>query len=99
MKGGAFFAYENQKFLVVAPGNLIIGESLKLIFDFLMTIGYYALRKFYMGGGIEGELKVNRLELLPIPMFENYNTKEDIYKKLKLNDDEIKEIEKYKNNS
>ncbi|OQU73903.1 type II restriction endonuclease, partial [Helicobacter pylori] len=28
---------------------------------------YFAMRKFYMGGGIEGELKTNNLEKIPIP--------------------------------
>lgn len=68
MTGGAFFAYDDKNYQVVAPGNIIVGEKLIALESFLTSpICYFALRRYYMGGGIEGELKVNRLLLLPIP--------------------------------
>ena len=33
---------------------------------------YFLFRKFYMGGGIEGELKTNNLEQLPVPQILAY---------------------------
>ena len=91
MSKGAYFAYDNMGFLVIAPGNIITGPNLQNIHLFLMKVGYFALRKYYMGGGIEGELKVNRLEMLPIPK----NMSDDIYDLLSLTEEEIKYIENY----
>ena len=68
MSNDAPFAIDNDGHTIIAPGNTITGnihyDNLLL---YLTTIGYWALRRFYMGGGIEGELKVNRLQLLPVP--------------------------------
>lgn len=60
-----------------------------------MTVGYYALRKFYMDGGIEGELKVNRLQILPIPINQNFTSKKDIYESLNLAKNEVLEITRF----
>lgn len=82
MSKDAFFAYDDQCFMVVAPGNVITGNvDLKKILIILTSVGYWALRRFYMGGGIEGELKVNRLQCLPIPQnIQDIETIEDVYK-------------------
>jgi len=92
MTGGAYFALEKAKFIVTAPGNIITGENLNQIQEFIQKIGYFALRKYYMGGGIEGELKVNRLELLPIPKTVIGKTIEE---QLLLSDEEKEYIRKY----
>ena len=68
-KGPSFALDSDAKFYTIAPGNIISGNNLKYLLAFLNSKTYYfALRKFYMGGGIDGELKTNRLLLLPIPM-------------------------------
>ncbi|MBQ9255107.1 MAG: hypothetical protein IJ180_10095 [Bacteroidales bacterium] len=69
------FAFENNNSLVPAPGNIITGSHLYYLLGLLCSKTYYfALRKYYMGGGIEGELKTNRLLLLPIPTISNFNS-------------------------
>ena len=95
MSKGPYFAYENSGVLVIAPGNLITGPELESIHKYLMEIGYFALRKYYMGGGIEGELKVNRLELLPVPQKCSFQTANEIYEKLNLTEEEIFLIKNY----
>ena len=63
-KDGAYFTY--------APGNIITGNNLKYLIGYLCSKTYFfALRKYYMGGGIEGELKTNRILILPVPLPEN----------------------------
>jgi hypothetical protein len=63
-----FFMYDNKQHLLPAPGNIITGACLKYLLAFLCAkASYYALKNFYMGGGIEGELKTNRLLILPVP--------------------------------
>ena len=78
----------NGEYYVVAPGNIIVSNiKLDYLLKYLNSKTYYfALRKFYMGGGIEGELKTNRLMLLPIPQDNNY---------LNLSNEEISYINKY----
>ncbi|MGI5111598.1 Eco57I restriction-modification methylase domain-containing protein [Treponema putidum] len=69
------------EYFTVAPGNIITGKNIEYLLNMLCSnLLYFALRKFYMGGGIEGELKTNRLELLPIVLFDESNK---ICKKLK----------------
>ena len=65
----SFMLDSEGKFYTIAPGNIITGKNLKYLIAFLNSrIYYFALRKFYMGGGIEGELKTNRLLMLPVPL-------------------------------
>lgn len=98
MSNGPSFAIDDHGYLVNAPGNILIGENLDELLLFLNTIGYYALRKFYMGGGIEGELKVNRIEILPLPKdYGQLSTKQALYEYFDFSIDEIDEIEKYLN--
>ena len=67
-KTPSFMLDESAKYYTIAPGNIITGLHLKYLIACLNSkIFYFALRKFYMGGGIEGELKTNRLLILPIP--------------------------------
>jgi len=95
MTGGAFFSIVPKEYMVVAPGNIITGTNIIPLESFLTSdVCYFALRHFYMGGGIEGELKVNRLLLLPIPLnIENRkHSLHDIQKLYKLTDEEMKFI-------
>ena len=71
MHDGPHFMLDTQKeYFTPAPGNIITGNNLEYLLGFLCSkITYYVLRQFYMGGGIEGELKTNRLLLLPIPKY------------------------------
>ena len=92
MSQGAFFALDNDGYMILAPGNIITGEKLIALVSFLVSpICYFALRNYYMGGGIEGELKVNRLLLLPIPKNIKNRTYqiEEICEIYQLNDKEI----------
>ncbi|MDR2708796.1 MAG: class I SAM-dependent DNA methyltransferase [Elusimicrobiota bacterium] len=66
------FAFDNKKNFIIAPANIISGNHLQYLLAFLCSnLCYFALRKYYMGGGIEGELKTNRLLLLPVPLPKN----------------------------
>jgi adenine-specific DNA-methyltransferase len=67
--GPSFVLDINFEFYTIAPGNIITGKYLEYLIACLNSqIFYFALRKYYMGGGIEGELKTNRLLILPIPI-------------------------------
>lgn len=64
------FTYTNDNFYVVAPGNIITVKTQILKYVNLLLnskLIYFSLKSFYMGGGINGELKTNNLERLPIP--------------------------------
>ena len=72
MRDGPHFMFDTKgNFYTIAPGNIITGDHLEYLLGYLCskTI-YFCLRKFYMGGGIEGELKTNRLLKLPIPIYQ-----------------------------
>jgi len=71
------FIFDENQFFTPAPGNIISGNNLKYLLAFLCSkLCYFSLRKFYMGGGIESELKTNRLLLLPIPKPNEFIEKE-----------------------
>ncbi len=64
------FVYEEKGFYAPAPANIIIGDKIEIKYITALLNSkciYFAMRKFYMGGGIEGELKTNNLEKIPIP--------------------------------
>lgn len=66
-KGSSFILDSEAIYYTVAPGNIITGNELEFLIGCLNSkIYYFAMRKFYMGGGIEGELKTNRLLILPV---------------------------------
>ena len=70
------FIYEEKGFFAPAPANLITGQEqeMKYLTGLLnSTFIYFAMRSFYMGGGIEGELKTNNLLKLPIPQITESN--------------------------
>ena len=70
MASGPSFILDNEaKYYTIAPGNIITGNHLEYLLACLNSdIFYFALRKYYMGGVIEGELKTNRLLILPVPI-------------------------------
>ncbi|WP_231246617.1 class I SAM-dependent DNA methyltransferase [Helicobacter pylori] len=64
------FVYEEKGFYAPAPANIITGDKTEIQYITALLNSkciYFAMRKFYMGGGIEGELKTNNLEKIPIP--------------------------------
>ena len=66
-KRSSFFL-DTKKTYPPAPANIITGNNLKYLMGVLnSSFVYFLFRKFYMGGGIEGELKTNNLEKLSIP--------------------------------
>ena len=92
------FSYDDKRSYVIAPGNIITGNNLEYLLNCLNSeIMYFALRKFYMGGGIEGELKTNRLEALPVPAPFTISQGEDfnqaLMQKLELSEEEVEFLE------
>ncbi len=64
------FVYEEKGFYAPAPANIITGDKIEIKYLTALLNSkciYFAMREFYMGGGIEGELKTNNLEKIPIP--------------------------------
>ncbi|WRE77022.1 class I SAM-dependent DNA methyltransferase [Helicobacter pylori] len=64
------FVYEEKGFYAPAPANIVTGNKIEIKYLTALLNSkciYFAIRKFYMGGGIEGELKTNNLEKIPIP--------------------------------
>ncbi|MCQ2854476.1 class I SAM-dependent DNA methyltransferase [Helicobacter pylori] len=64
------FVYEEKGFYAPAPANIITGDKIEIKYLTALLNSkciYFVMRKFYMGGGIEGELKTNNLEKIPIP--------------------------------
>ncbi|TPH41893.1 class I SAM-dependent DNA methyltransferase [Helicobacter pylori] len=64
------FVYEEKGFYAPAPANIITGDKTEIKYITALLNSkciYFVMRKFYMGGGIEGELKTNNLEKIPIP--------------------------------
>ncbi|MGX3043831.1 type IIG restriction enzyme/methyltransferase [Helicobacter sp. T3_23-1056] len=76
MAKGAGFCLDNQKFFTDTTATIITGENLKYLLGLLNSkFIYFTMRNFYMGGGIEGEFKINNLEKIPIPKIDSKNQK------------------------
>ncbi|GHS61113.1 type II restriction endonuclease Eco57I subunit R [Helicobacter pylori] len=72
------FVYEEKGFYTPAPANIITGDKIEIKYITALLNSkciYFTMRKFYMGGGIEGELKTNNLEKIPIPKITPQNQK------------------------
>ncbi len=70
------FVYEGKGFYAPAPANIITGDKTEIKYLTALLNSkciYFAMRKFYMGGGIEGELKTNNSEKIPIPKITEKN--------------------------
>ncbi len=72
------FVYEEKGFYAPAPANIITGDKMEIKYITALLNSkciYFVMRKFYMGGGIEGELKTNNLEKIPIPKLRHKTNK------------------------
>ncbi len=70
------FVYEEKGFYAPAPANIITGDKTEIKYLTALLNSkciYFAMRKFYMGGGIESKLKTNNLEKIPIPKITHKN--------------------------
>lgn len=62
------FALDDTGFLTNDTGYIITGESLEYLQEQLVSPAiWFAFNKFYMGGGVSKEFKVNNLLDLPVP--------------------------------
>jgi hypothetical protein len=85
------FMYDTKGYYGEATSNIITGENLKYLTAFLnSSIVYKIFNMFYEGGGISGEIKLNRLEMIPIPQITQEN--KHIAEKLESIVDEILEV-------
>ena len=75
MGDGPHFMLDKEGiFYTFAPGNIITGNDLYYLLGFLCSrTFYFCFRKYYMGGGIDGEVKTNRILSFPIPLPNNCN--------------------------
>ena len=70
------FAYDTNNNIPDNTAYCITGANLKFLLAFLNSTGVYKIFNFfYAGGGLEGEIKINRLEILPIPQITPQNEK------------------------
>ena len=70
------FAYNTNNNIPDNTAYCITGENLKFLLAFLNSTAVYKIFNFfYAGGGLEGEIKINRLEILPIPQIMPQNEK------------------------
>lgn len=66
------FALDNSGMLTNDTGYIISGDNLEYLLEQLTSpLIWFAFRRFYMGGGIEKEFKVNNLMNLPVPLPSN----------------------------
>lgn len=62
------FALDDSGILTNDTGYIITGSNLTYLLDKLTSPEiWFAFKKYYMGGGIEKEFKVNNLMSLPVP--------------------------------
>lgn len=90
------FAYDTNNNIPDNTAYCITGENLKFLLAFLNSTAVYKIFNFfYAGGGLEGEIKINRLEILPIPQItpQNGNLANEI---INLVDEILKANEKIK---
>ena len=90
------FVYDINNNIPDNTAYCIIGENLKFLLAFLNSTAVYKIFNFfYAGGGLEGEIKINRLEILPIPQItpQNENLANEI---INLVDEILKANEKIK---
>ena len=62
------FYYDINKYYAEATSYILIGENLKFLTAILnCDFVYHIFYTFYSGGGIDGEIKINKFKNLPIP--------------------------------
>ena len=70
------FYYDNEKLYAEATSYIMFGKNLKYLLAFLNSdVVYKIFYKYYSGGGIDGEIKINKLENLPIPKIDEEKQK------------------------
>jgi hypothetical protein len=63
------FALDDDGYMTNDTGYIITGNHLEYLLEQLTSdVIWFAFRRYYMGGGIEKEFKVNNLASLPIPL-------------------------------
>ncbi|CAD5896783.1 Type IIS restriction/modification enzyme (fragment) [Carnobacterium maltaromaticum] len=63
------FALDKNSMFITDTGYIITGNNLEYLLEQLTSnIVWFAFKRFYMGGGIEKEFKLNNLLNLPIPL-------------------------------
>lgn len=63
------FALDSEKHVTNDTAYIIVGEDLNYLLDQLTSdVIWFALKKYYMGGGIDKEFKIANLKELPIPL-------------------------------
>lgn len=63
------FALDEKNCMVNDTAYMIVGNDIEYLLEKLCSpIYWFAFKRFYMGGGIDKEFKVNNLEKLPIPL-------------------------------
>ncbi|MDO4874938.1 MAG: N-6 DNA methylase [Campylobacter sp.] len=68
------FAYDTNNNIPNNTAYCITGENLKFLLAFLNSTAVYKIFNFfYAGGGLEGKITTNRLEILPIPQIASQN--------------------------
>ena len=90
------FAYDINNNIPDNTAYCIIGENLKFLLAFLNSTAVYKIFNFfYAGGGLEGEIKINLLEIFPITQItpQNENLANEI---INLVDEILKANEKIK---
>jgi hypothetical protein len=93
------FHYDVEKFYIEATGYILIGKCMKYLTALLNSeLIFNIFYRFYSGGGIDGEIKKNKLELVPIPQISKEKQKPfenlvDIIIKLKKNNQNSKFFE------
>jgi hypothetical protein len=76
------FVLDDQGYMTNDTGYIITGNYLEYLLEQLTSdIIWFAFKRFYMGGGIEKEFKVNNLANLPVPLPQS--------RAIELTDDEI----------
>ena len=79
------FALDDDGYMTNDTGYIITGDHLDYLLEQLTSdVIWFAFRRYYMGGGIEKEFKVNNLASLPIPLPDAQS--------IQLTDEEIKFI-------
>lgn len=62
------FAYDNNGMYINDTSYILTGKNLKYLLAMLNSgVVYNIFYKFYSGGGINGEIKIYKLDELPIP--------------------------------
>ena len=66
------FSLVNDNVFVNDTAYIITGNQIDILFNYLISDEiWFILKRFYLGGGIDTEVKVNNLLKLPVPKESN----------------------------